>query len=183
MRTWMLLLLLGTGLCPAQEHPIKVDVPLVNVGFSVRDSQGALVNNLEKDDFEVLEDAVPQKVAFFARSRDVPLTLGLIVDDSGSKDRFSKQHQHDLEVFLTDVLGPQDRAFLVAGQQLFAFGRGDPGEAAALPAQQRALSGAGAEREARTGHWVLRCDLLLNHGKAGAGEREAGLAGVQRRRG
>ena len=44
---------------------------------------------------------------------DVPLTLGLIVDVSGSQDRFSKQHEHDLEVFLKEVLGPKDRVFLV----------------------------------------------------------------------
>ena len=56
---------------------------------------------------------MPQKISFFARSLDVPLTLGLIVDFSGSQDHFSKQHQHDLEVFLKEVLGPKDRAFLV----------------------------------------------------------------------
>src|SRR6516165_9915002 len=98
MRTGMLLLLLSVGLCPAQDQPITVDVRLVNVGFTVGDPQGALVNNLSKEDFDVLEDAVPQKIAFFARSQDVPLTLGLIADNSGSQDHFSKQHQHDLEV-------------------------------------------------------------------------------------
>jgi len=113
MRTGMLLLLLSVGLCPAQDQPITVDVRLVNVGFTVGDPQGALVNNLSKEDFDVLEDAVPQKIAFFARSQDVPLTLGLIVDNSGSQDHFSKQHQHDLEVFLKNVLGPRDRVFLV----------------------------------------------------------------------
>ena len=100
------------GLLPAQE-PIRVNVRLVNVAFSVRDEHGALVNNLGRDDVEVFEDAVPQKISFFARSLDVPLTLGLIVDFSGSQDQFSKQHQHDLEVFLKEVLGPRDRAFLV----------------------------------------------------------------------
>src|SRR5262249_39040927 len=49
----------------------------------------------------------------FARSTDVPLTLGLIVDVSGSQDHFTKQHENDLEVFLKEVLGPKDRAFLV----------------------------------------------------------------------
>jgi len=73
--------------------------------FSVRDSRGALVENLTKDDLVVLEDAVPQKIAFFSRSSDEPLTVGLIVDASGSQDHFSKQHKHDLEVFLQDVLG------------------------------------------------------------------------------
>ena len=53
------------------------------------------------------------KLTQIAKSMDVPLTLGLIVDVSGSQDRFSKQHEHDLEVFLKEVLGPKDRVFLV----------------------------------------------------------------------
>jgi Ca-activated chloride channel homolog len=107
-----LLLILGNGLAFGQE-PIHVAVNLVNVAFSVRDSRGALVASLTKEDVEVLEDAVPQKISFFARSTDVPLTLGLIVDVSGSQDHFTKQHEQDLEVFLKEVLGPKDRAFLV----------------------------------------------------------------------
>jgi VWFA-related protein len=107
-----LLLMLFAVVCFSQE-PIRVKVNLVNVSFSVRDSRGALVNNLTKDDFELLEDAVPQKIAFFSRSSDVPLTLGLIVDASGSQEHYSKQHKHDLEVFLQNVLGPKDRAFML----------------------------------------------------------------------
>jgi Ca-activated chloride channel family protein len=107
-----LLVLLGCGFAFAQE-PIRVAVNLVNVAFSVRDARGALVDNLTKEDIEVYEDAVPQKISFFAKSTDVPLTLGLTVDVSGSQDHFSKQHEQDLEVFLKEVLGPKDRAFLV----------------------------------------------------------------------
>ena len=99
----LLLSLLTAVVCFSQE-PIHVKVNLVNVSFSVRDSSGAFVGDLTKDDFEILEDAVPQKIAFFSRSSDVPLTLGLIVDASGSQDHFSKQHKHDLELFLNDVL-------------------------------------------------------------------------------
>jgi Ca-activated chloride channel homolog len=95
------------------QEAIRVDVNLVTVAFSVRDANGALVDNLTKEDFEVDEDTVPQKIAYFARSVDVPLTLGLIVDASGSQEHFTKKHQHDLEVFLKDVLGPKDRVFLV----------------------------------------------------------------------
>jgi Ca-activated chloride channel family protein len=111
-RSTLLVLFLAVCLCRAEE-PIRVNVRLVNVAFSARDSSGALVDNLTKDDLEVFEDAVPQKVSFFARSLDVPLTLGLIVDFSASQDRFSEQHQHDLEVFLKNVLGTKDRAFLI----------------------------------------------------------------------
>lgn len=113
MRSLMVsVFLLSAVFCCAQE-PLRVDVKLVNVAFFARDSRGALVDNLTKDDFEMFEDAVPQKISFFARSVDVPLTLGLIVDVSGSQDHFSKQHQHDLEVFLKEVLGAKDRVFLV----------------------------------------------------------------------
>ena len=98
--------------CGAQES-IRVDVNLVTVAFSVRDVSGGLVDNLTKDDFEVIEDAAPQKIAFFAKSVDVPLTLGLIVDASGSQEHFAKQHENDLKVFLKEALGPRDRAFLV----------------------------------------------------------------------
>jgi Ca-activated chloride channel homolog len=95
------------------QQPVRVDVNLVNVAFNARDSKGALVNNLTKDDIEVLEDAVPQKVEFFAKSTDVPLTLALILDVSGSQDTFEKKHEGDLEIFLKEVLGPKDRAFVV----------------------------------------------------------------------
>jgi Ca-activated chloride channel family protein len=107
-----LALALAVGVGRGQE-PIRVKVNLVSVAFVARDANGALVNNLTQDDVEVLEDAIPQKVAFFSRSADVPLTLGLVVDASGSQDHFSKQHKNDLEVFFKDVLGPKDRVFLV----------------------------------------------------------------------
>ncbi len=95
------------------QPPIQVSVNLVNVAFSARDSQGKLVQNLTRDEIELHEDAVPQKIEFFARSTDLPLTLGLIVDDSGSQDHFGKQHKQDLEVFLKQILRPQDRVFLL----------------------------------------------------------------------
>lgn len=98
----------------AQERPpLKVEVNLVNVAFSVRDAGGLLATHLTPDDFEVLEDGVPQKIEFFSRSAEIPLTLGLIVDFSGSQEHFLKPHHHDLQTFLDTVLGPGDRAFLV----------------------------------------------------------------------
>ena len=97
----------------AGQTPFRVDVKLVDVSVSVRDGEGRLVTDLGQDDFDVSEDGVPQKVAFFARSLDVPLNLGLIVDFSGSQDPFIKPHHKDLETFLGSVLGSADRAFLL----------------------------------------------------------------------
>ncbi len=111
---WLTTLLLAmlTGMATAQTQ-ISVSVNLVNVAFSAHDSQGKQVGTLTRNDIELLEDAVPQKIEFFARSTDLPLTLALIVDASGSQDHFGKQHKKDLEVFLREVLRPQDRVFLV----------------------------------------------------------------------
>jgi Ca-activated chloride channel family protein len=91
----------------------RADVRLVNVGFSVRDAGGTLVDTLGRDDFEVLEDGVAQKIAFFGRSADTTLNLGLVVDMSGSQAAFLHAHRNHLKVFLDSVLAPADRAFLV----------------------------------------------------------------------
>jgi Ca-activated chloride channel homolog len=95
------------------QEPIKVRVDLVNVAFTARDAKGTLVENLTRGDVELFEDAVAQKIEFFSRSTDLPLTLALIMDVSGSQEHFEKKHEKDLEVFLQEVLGPKDRAFMV----------------------------------------------------------------------
>ncbi|HME10593.1 MAG TPA: VWA domain-containing protein [Bryobacteraceae bacterium] len=100
------------AVCLAQPA-IRVDVQLVTVSVTVRDEHGALVTGLSQGDFELIEDGIPQKIAYFTLSSQVPLQLGLLVDVSGSQDHFSKQHRSDLERFLRDVLGPDDRAFLL----------------------------------------------------------------------
>jgi len=104
---------LGRASYAQEGTPIRANVNLVSVSFTARDSRGALLDKLTQDDVEVLEDSVPQKISFFAKSSDVPLTLGLIVDASGSQEKFSKKHEKDLEIFLKRVLGPQDRVFLL----------------------------------------------------------------------
>jgi VWFA-related protein len=99
--------------CLAQTPTFHSDVNLVNVTFSARDASGKLVGDLTQDEIEVLEDGVPQKARFFARTSDLPLTVGLIADVSDSQANFFKQHHEHVEKFLKDVMGPQDQAFLV----------------------------------------------------------------------
>jgi Ca-activated chloride channel homolog len=102
------------GPAGAQEPPaLHSTVNLVNVAFTARDSSGALLSSLTKDQVAIFEDGAEQKIAHFAKSTDLPLTLGLIVDASGSQEHFSKKHAHDVEAFLREVLGPKDRAFLL----------------------------------------------------------------------
>ena len=51
----------------------------------VRDKKGALVGNLDKDDFTIFEDGKQQTIKYFTKETDLPLTLGLLVDVSGSQ--------------------------------------------------------------------------------------------------
>ena len=112
MRPLLFGLLAATVL--AQEPiSIKVDVSLINVAFIVRDTAGALNVDLRKDDIEIYEDGVRQQVKFFSRSNELPLRLGLVVDASGSQQKFTKQHRHDLEKFLKATITPRDQALLV----------------------------------------------------------------------
>jgi Ca-activated chloride channel family protein len=96
-----------------QQTTFRTDVRLVNVAFSVRDTSGKLIDDLSQGEVEVLEDGVPQKVAFFGRSAETTLNLGLIVDASGSQASFVKAHQKDLKAFLDSVMDPRDRSFLL----------------------------------------------------------------------
>lgn len=97
-----------------QELPtIRVDVNLVNLPFTARDSRGQLQLGLTKEDIEVLEDGVPQTITHFARSGASPLSLGIVADASGSQEDFLKDHRRDLRDFLNNVAQTRDQAFLV----------------------------------------------------------------------
>lgn len=106
-------LLTAAFLFGQEPAPIKVNVGLVNVTFTVRNSSGSLARELKADDFEVLEDGVVQPVKFFGRSADLPLRLALIVDGSPSQNKFNRDHQHDVEVFLRGAITPKDRAMMI----------------------------------------------------------------------
>ena len=97
----------------SQDPDFRSETHLIDFTFSVRKADGTLVKSLTRDDFQITEDGVPQKIAFFGRESDLPLTLGLIVDVSDSQSKFIKRHKKDIEKFLKTVLGPKDEAFTV----------------------------------------------------------------------
>ena len=100
----------------AQRKPIttlKVEVQVVNVYFNVKDKRGALIPNLKKEDFQVSEDGKPQTIKYFSAESNQPLTLGLLIDTSGSQTRVLPMEQLVGSAFLNDVLTPKDLAFLI----------------------------------------------------------------------
>lgn len=92
----------------------KVDVKVVNVLATVRDKNGQIVKDLNKDDFKVSEDGRPQTIKYFARETDLPLTLGLLVDTSGSQLKSLDEERTGSAAFVNEVLRPgKDSAFLI----------------------------------------------------------------------
>jgi VWFA-related protein len=69
---------------PPTTATITVNAQLVNLPVIVRDKNGALIQNLTKDDFALRVDGQPQIIRYFDKDNDLPLTLGLLVDTSGS---------------------------------------------------------------------------------------------------
>ena len=106
---------------PQQKKPdiedlptIKVDVNVVNILTSVRDKKGALIPNLEQKDFTILEDGKAQTIKYFTRETDLPLTIGLLIDVSGSQRNLIQIERDAASQFFTQVLRKKDEAFLLA---------------------------------------------------------------------
>jgi VWFA-related protein len=93
---------------------LKVQVNLVSLYFTVHDKHGALIPHLTKDDFTVLEDKAPQKIKNFTAETDQPLTLGILLDTSGSQQNVLPLEQQAGAAFLSRVLRSKDEAFLIS---------------------------------------------------------------------
>lgn len=113
LRVPALIVVLALGAFP-QDDVIKVDVDLVNVLCTVRGKNNALIGGLEKGDFHLFEDAKEQEIKYFTRETDLPLTIGLLVDVSGSQERLIETERRAASAFFRSVLRPKDLAFLIS---------------------------------------------------------------------
>jgi VWFA-related protein len=113
LRVPALVVVLALGAFP-QDNVIKVDVDLVNVLCTVRGKNNALIGGLEKGDFHLFEDAKEQEIKYFTRETDLPLTIGLLVDVSGSQERLIETERRAASAFFRSVLRPKDLAFLIS---------------------------------------------------------------------
>jgi Ca-activated chloride channel family protein len=104
----------------SEPYRISVDVRLVELQAAVHDRQGRFVSDLSEHDFEVYEDGARQSIRLF-RHEDVPVTVGLVVDHSGS-----------MRAKLTEVIAatrtfvkssnPEDRMFVVNFNEKVSLG-------------------------------------------------------------
>ncbi len=95
------------------DQTIRVDVNLVNVYFSVRDKSGFLTG-LKKDECSLFEEKEPQKLKQFTQEKNLPLTIGILLDTSGSQTNVLPLEQQSGAEFLKDVITPKDEAFLIS---------------------------------------------------------------------
>ncbi|HWR52851.1 MAG TPA: VWA domain-containing protein [Bryobacteraceae bacterium] len=94
---------------------ISVDVTRVNVLFTVTDKKGRFITNLDRADFEILENKRSQNIMEFTAETDLPLRMAILVDTSNSiRDRFRFIQEAAVE-FINSVMRPEaDRALVVS---------------------------------------------------------------------
>lgn len=113
---------------PAQQQPanpqtgppplFSANVNLVRLLVSVRNSDGSLITNLERQDFRVLDDGIEQPISVFERNTSVPLSVALLIDTSGSTRADLHYEEESVLRFIPTLLeaGNSDDAFA-----LFSF--------------------------------------------------------------
>src|SRR5215831_20030911 len=95
---------------------VRVDVHLVNVVATVTDARGKYVPNLTQDDFTLEEDGKKQQISHFSQDKNVPVSVGILLDTSASMDRkirtaieavdrFIRRIHEDDEIFLMTFAG------------------------------------------------------------------------------
>src|SRR5262252_9212559 len=93
---------------------LKVNVNVVQLFFNVKDKHGALIPNLTKDDFTIAEDSKPQTIKYFTAESNLPLTLGMMIDASGSQRNVIDMEKQVGGAFLKQILTDKDEAYVMS---------------------------------------------------------------------
>jgi Ca-activated chloride channel family protein len=97
-----------------QIPPIQVTTGLVHLVATVTDRRHNFITNLDKSDFKVLEDGIPQEIRFFGRETDLPLRIGLLLDTSNSiRPRLEFEQDAAIDFLSSVIRRNKDMAFLM----------------------------------------------------------------------
>jgi VWFA-related protein len=99
---------------PESGETLRVHTAVVNVFATVRDHHNGIVGDLTKDDFKIYEDGVEQKVAYFTREVDMPISLAILMDTSGSMQMILGAEQDAASRFVHEVLHKKDEALVIS---------------------------------------------------------------------
>lgn len=105
----------GQQATPAQSpQKIVQVVNLVDVLFTVLNRRNKLVPDLQKEDFKVLDDKLPQDIRYFSRQTDLPLRIGMLVDTSNSiRDRIKFEQDASINFLFSVLRHGRDEAFVM----------------------------------------------------------------------
>ena len=104
----------AAGLLRAQQSPtFSSETKVVNLFANVRNKKGEIVKDLTINDFVLDEEGVPQTIKYFSHESDLPLTLGLLVDTSGSQRRLIGEERDASRQFFDQVMREKDVAFVI----------------------------------------------------------------------
>ena len=100
---------------PGADQTLFIDVNLVNILFTVADRKGKFATNLKKDDFKVFEDDRVQTITNFSSDSNLPLTIALLVDTSGSiRDKLRFEEEAAIEFFYSTLQRGKDKALVIS---------------------------------------------------------------------
>jgi len=99
----------------SSDDVLKVETNLANVLFTASDKQKRFISTLKREDVRVLEDGVPQQIFTFQPNSDLPLSLAILIDCSGSEERTLPEEKGAARTFLESVLrADKDEAAIVS---------------------------------------------------------------------
>jgi VWFA-related protein len=96
------------------QQPLKIQVSLVNLFVTVRDKHNAIIGDLTQNDFHIFEDGKEQKIEFFNKELNLPLTMGVLVDTSGSMQHLLPAEQETASRFFERVMIKGDLATVIS---------------------------------------------------------------------
>jgi Ca-activated chloride channel family protein len=120
------------------QTPLRVNVDLANVSFSVTDHTGRFVSGLKQDDFTVEEDGIKQEINRFSRENELPLTIGMLIDKSPSVGSVFGDERSTAISFLDATLRSNDLAMVISFDRTVTLEEDFTGNKQAL---RRAING------------------------------------------
>jgi Ca-activated chloride channel homolog len=131
---------------PAVET-LNVNVDLVNMYLTVCNHKGRPVTGLDRDSFSVFEDGRPQFITHFSRETDVPLTIVLLIDTSGSvREKLRYEQEAASDFFYASLRRGRDKAALISFDHAFQLKQKYTDDPALLSAALRHIIAGGGTR-------------------------------------
>src|SRR5713226_5759389 len=97
------------------DEVVRVETNLTNILFTAANKQKRFVSTLKREDIRVLEDGVPQEIFTYQQNVDLPLSLAILIDTSGSEERTLPEEKAAARSFLETVVRPdKDEAAVVS---------------------------------------------------------------------